>query len=385
VRWTRLSQYSRRFLKNKKAEYSIVENKTLFSRRKTRQTWVFSLAMFGVLLMSIFFLLPGEKAQAATLATQVRSVATSSYTLTINDPGNLLSPTLDSELQGVFNYSYPLLVQRFGSSSTETQVTLNVYSANDGSVAYTSNGAVNINAVYQNANLDDLGWLTHELTHVVQNYQGGNVPGWFTEGMADYSRYYYAPAGANPSWWQIPGSPTSSDSYSEGYGVAARFLIWLQQQKSSTIVNQLNRAAQAQQDFFALFQQITGETVDQAWAQYTSQPGIAERGSCGTGFQVSYVPTQWTTGFTANLTIQNTGSTAVNGWTLVFTFPGTQQLTQWWNGTFSQQGETVTATNTGVIPAGQAVYPGFNASWSGTNANPTGFTLNGQSCALIYS
>ncbi|MBO0780729.1 MAG: cellulose-binding domain-containing protein [Ktedonobacteraceae bacterium] len=104
-------------------------------------------------------------------------------------------------------------------------------------------------------------------------------------------------------------------------------------------------------------------------------------GTCKVGYAVN----QWPGGFTANLTITNTGSTAINGWTLTFTFPGTQQITQIWNGAYSQQGANVTITNVsynGSIPPGSSVWPGFNGSWSGSNPSPTSFKLNGVTCSL---
>ncbi len=104
-------------------------------------------------------------------------------------------------------------------------------------------------------------------------------------------------------------------------------------------------------------------------------------GSCKVGYAVN----QWPGGFTANLTISNSGTTAMNGWTLTFTFPGSQQVTQGWNGVFSQQGANVTVTNASynsTIAAGAMVNPGFNASWMGSNLRPTSFSLNGNVCSV---
>jgi Cellulose binding domain len=101
---------------------------------------------------------------------------------------------------------------------------------------------------------------------------------------------------------------------------------------------------------------------------------------------VSYTVTnQWPGGFGATISITNTGSTAWNGWTLKFTFPGSQQVTQLWNGSVTQSGSSVTVTNAsynGQVAAGAAVSPGpgFNGSWTGSNPNPTSFTLNGATC-----
>jgi Glycosyl hydrolase family 48/Cellulose binding domain len=104
----------------------------------------------------------------------------------------------------------------------------------------------------------------------------------------------------------------------------------------------------------------------------------------GATCKVTYSVNQWPGGFTGGLTITNTGTTALSSWNLTFTFPGSQQVTQGWNGVFSQQGANVTVTNAswnGSLPAGTSVNPGFNASWSGSNPSPTSFSLNGSKCS----
>ena len=61
-----------------------------------------------------------------------------------------------------------------------------------------------------------------------------------------------------------------------------------------------------------------------------------------------------------------------------------QQVSSGWGGNFSQTGNVVTvgapswATD---LAAGASTTPGFNAGYTGTNPNPTAFTLNGQPCA----
>jgi xyloglucan-specific exo-beta-1,4-glucanase len=111
----------------------------------------------------------------------------------------------------------------------------------------------------------------------------------------------------------------------------------------------------------------------------TSTPGS------GAACKVSYaVQSQWTGGFTANVTIANTGSTAVNGWTLKFNFPATgQSVTQGWSGTWSQSGLNVTVTNlswNSSIAPGSSTSIGFNGAFTTSNPAPTRFTLNGVTC-----
>jgi poly(hydroxyalkanoate) depolymerase family esterase len=105
--------------------------------------------------------------------------------------------------------------------------------------------------------------------------------------------------------------------------------------------------------------------------------------------QVHYsIVSQWPGNFQAGLSITNTGSNAINGWTLRFSFANGQVITLGWNGTFSQTGSAVSITNVAanaVIPAGSAlsVPPGFQATWSGTNSPPDAFTLNGAACSVV--
>ncbi len=117
----------------------------------------------------------------------------------------------------------------------------------------------------------------------------------------------------------------------------------------------------------------------------TPTPGVTPTPTTGTSgtCRVSYTANSWPGGFTANLTVTNTGTSTINGWTLKFSFPGSQQVTQGWNGVFSQSGNQVTITNAsynGTISPNGSVNPGFNGSWSGSNPNPTSFSLNGTTC-----
>jgi acetylxylan esterase len=100
--------------------------------------------------------------------------------------------------------------------------------------------------------------------------------------------------------------------------------------------------------------------------------------------RVTDVINSWNTGFTSNLTITNTGTTPVSGWSLVFTLPSGQTITSTWNATYAPTSGRVTATNlsyNGSIAAAASVTIGFQADYTATAAAPTSFTLNGQSCA----
>jgi mannan endo-1,4-beta-mannosidase len=93
---------------------------------------------------------------------------------------------------------------------------------------------------------------------------------------------------------------------------------------------------------------------------------------------------QWQGGFQGDVKIANTGTAAVNGWRLVWSFANGQALNQSWGGTYAQSGAAVTVTNasyTANIPPGGSVTVGFLSSWNGTNAAPASFALNGRTCS----
>ncbi|MER7889358.1 cellulose binding domain-containing protein [Micromonospora sp. NPDC094482] len=103
----------------------------------------------------------------------------------------------------------------------------------------------------------------------------------------------------------------------------------------------------------------------------------------GAGCAVTYTPNSWNNGFTADVRITNTGSSAVNGWTLTYQLPAGQQVTSAWNATVSQSGSTVTARNlswNGAIAPGGSASFGYQGTLSGAYSSPTSFALNGAAC-----
>jgi endo-1,4-beta-xylanase len=113
---------------------------------------------------------------------------------------------------------------------------------------------------------------------------------------------------------------------------------------------------------------------------------IGTSGGGGTGpCHVTYTKaSEWAGGFVANLTINNTGTTAINGWTLTFSFPGDQKVTSAWGGTVTQNGAAVSETNASydgsIAPGGNTSF-GFQGTWTASDAAPTAFSVNGAACS----
>ncbi|HEX3047526.1 MAG TPA: cellulose binding domain-containing protein, partial [Bacillota bacterium] len=104
-------------------------------------------------------------------------------------------------------------------------------------------------------------------------------------------------------------------------------------------------------------------------------------------FTVTYtISSDWGSGGNVDITIKNNTASAVNGWTLAFTFPGNQKITNRWNGTYTQSGASVSVKDAGyngaIAASGGTVSFGFGMTYSGVNSKPTAFTLNGTACAV---
>jgi endoglucanase len=103
--------------------------------------------------------------------------------------------------------------------------------------------------------------------------------------------------------------------------------------------------------------------------------------SCTVGWSVN----DWGSGFVASLVVTNTGSAAINGWKLEWAWSGDQKITNLWNGTLTQSGQTVRvadASYNSTIPAGGNTSLGFQAAYTGANSRPGVITLNGKACTI---
>ncbi|WP_030192668.1 glycoside hydrolase family 9 protein [Streptomyces sp. NRRL S-87] len=107
----------------------------------------------------------------------------------------------------------------------------------------------------------------------------------------------------------------------------------------------------------------------------------APAASCTVAYRIDNA---WGNGFTATVTVRNTGTAAVSGWALGWSFAGDQRIGNAWNATVTQSGSAVTARDAGwngtLAPGGSASF-GFQATYSGTNAVPARYTLNGAPCS----
>jgi cellulase/cellobiase CelA1 len=92
---------------------------------------------------------------------------------------------------------------------------------------------------------------------------------------------------------------------------------------------------------------------------------------------------EWTGGFVANLTLANTGTSAISPWTLTYSFPGDQKISNAWNATVTQTGAAVSATglsfDSSIAPGGTVTF-GYQGTWVTNDNVPTAFSINGSAC-----
>jgi cellulase/cellobiase CelA1 len=84
------------------------------------------------------------------------------------------------------------------------------------------------------------------------------------------------------------------------------------------------------------------------------------------------------------MNVTNTGTTTFKNWSLTFQFAGDQHITSAWNSSFTQNGAQVTisyASFNSTLAPGASVSPGFQGTWSTSDAPPTTFALSGVTCS----
>lgn len=171
------------------------------------------------------------------------------------------------DAQSLITEWHPRLCNLLQSPEFEppNQIRLVIQASEDG-VGHTRGTTIVISSKWIQDHPEDVGLIIHELTHVIQNYRR-RVPGWVTEGIADYIRW--AIYEGKPQHWFRP--PDKAHGYRDGYRVAAGFFLWLEGEKAPGIVSRLNTAARGGEYHDALFEDTSGQTLDELWEEYRAR------------------------------------------------------------------------------------------------------------------
>lgn len=205
-------------------------------------------------------------------AADVQTIKKGKYTLVFECKAPGFNPEINKRLIDAYFKVYPVLVKKYNKKVTRL-VTFVIDPEYKG-VAGASNGRIVFGAKYMTDHPGDIDIVTHETMHIVQNYGGrSGMPGWLTEGIADYVRYAYGIDNAGAGW----SMPEFSDkqSYKNSYRITARFLAWLEYSGHKGIVKKLDQVGRDKTyDNGEIWKKLTGKTIDDLWLAYSLNPSL---------------------------------------------------------------------------------------------------------------
>jgi hypothetical protein len=160
--------------------------------------------------------------------------------------------------------SYPMIVGLLGEEGFKPpEKTKIVFKHMDG-VAHTAGGTITCSAEWFTDHADDVGAVIHELCHVVQRYRAKQPPGWVTEGVADYVRWFnFEPESRHP---QVRNPRKAK--YTDSYQTTAAFFDWIVKNKDPQFVTRLNVAARRGEYKSELFKEYAGKPLDELWTEF---------------------------------------------------------------------------------------------------------------------
>ena len=194
------------------------------------------------------------------------------YNLRIVDLSGRVPQSLIDKYRDTFNTVYQPMKDRFNPNAP-TDILIEFDPENTGvAVAYYFErpSRININPEYAINNPEDYDLVTHEAWHVVQDWYFGYL--WACEGLGDYARHIYGVNNAAAGW--SLGDYRSGSSYDDGYGTTGRFWLWMEQNKSSSFPEDLNKAlVNEEYNNTTWWSSRYGKTIAQMWEEYASSPG----------------------------------------------------------------------------------------------------------------
>lgn len=163
---------------------------------------------------------------------------------------------------------YPQLVARFNPDAPQT-IYLDIRDIDP--PAGVNGNRLTVQRQWMLNNPHDTDIVVHEGMHIVQSYTSGNVPGWITEGIADYVRNEFGLSNVN--WLQ---RYRYGQHYTHGYGVAGSLLQWINENYSgggTSRVDQLDKLLRSGEYTDDIWVQWTGLDVDHLWHLYSMEKG----------------------------------------------------------------------------------------------------------------
>ena len=162
---------------------------------------------------------------------------------------------------------YPMINDELQSDGYKppTEVKLALKSSYDG-VAAASDGEIVGSVRYFKTHPDDVGAMFHETTHIVQNYQHGDNPGWLVEGISDYLRFFkYEPG-------KLGTINAANAHYNDAYRTSAAFLAFVSEKYDKELVKKLNAIHALRQVFRRRIRTPHGKKPEAAGRRMAGDP-----------------------------------------------------------------------------------------------------------------
>ena len=155
-------------------------------------------------------------------------------------------------------------------------VTLEFRDDMGGIPAYALGSKLSMNAPWFRTQLqgEARGCVIHEMVHVVQNYwraattnpHPSNTPGWITEGIPDYVRWFvYEPQSKGA---EITKGNFGNAKYDGSYRISANFLNWVVETHDKEFISKLNAAAREGKYSEKIWKDHTGKSVEELGAEW---------------------------------------------------------------------------------------------------------------------
>jgi hypothetical protein len=187
---------------------------------------------------------------------------------------------------------YPKIADELASDGFTPPRKFSVKLAPGDGVAATSGARITGNASWlgHEMNGQALGALVHEMVHVIQDYGWGrdhnpnatDTPGWLTEGIADYIRWFqFEPEkhGADEEW--IHKQRHFDYKYDAGYRSTANFLNWVSEKYDKNIVKELNAVLREGKYDDSIWKERTGKTKAELGAEWAKASGKSDQHKAG--------------------------------------------------------------------------------------------------------
>ncbi|WKB54996.1 glycoside hydrolase family 48 protein [Eleftheria terrae] len=128
---------------------------------------------------------------------------------------------------------------------------------------------------------------------------------------------------------------------------------------------------------------LSGSGGLSATVQASEQDNDAVAAACTVVFDAS---SDWGSGQTQAITLQNGSASAIEGWSVSWTAASDFQVTNSWNSTVTQSGRTVVAKPTAwnaTVPANGSVSFGVQVAYSGSKPTPSAVKWEGRDCKVV--